>query len=587
MTKFKINLTIILVFFVFISCNNDLEIEINMLEEELIELKKINNLLELKNIIYEARISEILILELNNNTKTNTIILSFENGIYYEIPKDLLIDYEIDNANWLLNLTLNDSTQISTFLLGDSLQLDNIILNPYDISPLTSKVNLKTPVNGKFITKVIGQDGANSNFIIKHDVYTRNHSLNIFGLYADYNNEVELIFTNKDGIERSRYTLNIKTDKIVYEFPEFNVEKYYDNYIQNTLFLINYRAPRFQSTPLMVDGFGKIRWYSDGFTRGGKYGLQLFKNGNIGFGKSGLGQGSIFEYSLMGEMIREYSFYPEFENAHHDVYEMSNGNFLIPVNKVGIETIEDHIIEMDRNSGIIINVWDLREILPMDRYTLRKIADGNDWVHVNAVIHDENDNSIIVSGQTQGVFKISWDNKLKWILSPHKGWSSQYENFLLSNIGGDFEWNFGQHAPNILPNGNILLFDNGFGRNFGSSSTDYSRAVEYSIVENHNGVGGTVNQIWQYGKERGKEMFAPFISDVDYLDNTSSIIITAGSTAFDLNYTDSINISLTRDISRIETRIIEVNKAKEVLFELTLSSEGRAGSTYRAEKLIF
>ena len=51
----------------------------------------------------------------------------------------------------------------------------------------------------------------------------------------------------------------------------------------------------------------------------------------------------------MGELINEFSIYPEFENMHHDVYEMSNGNLLVLADKVGIETIEDHIIAMDRN----------------------------------------------------------------------------------------------------------------------------------------------------------------------------------------------------------------------------------------------
>ena len=36
----------------------------------------------------------------------------------------------------------------------------------------------------------------------------------------------------------------------------------------------------------------------------------------------------------------------------------------------------------------------------------------------------------------------------------------------------------------------------------------------------------------------------------------------------------------------LETRIIEVNETKDVLFELTLSSNDKAGSTYRAEKLV-
>ena len=80
-------------------------------------------------------------------------------------------------------------------------------------------------------------------------------------------------------------------------------------------------------------------------------------------------------------------------------------------------------------------------------------------------------------------------------------------------------------------------------------------------------------------------MFAPFISDVDYCEESSTRLIVAGSTAFTHTYIDSLNVTTTLNIDEIESRIIEVNEAKEVIFEMTLSSELHTGSTYRAEKL--
>lgn len=579
----KINKLIILVsFMLFNSCiNDDLQNELDKLNNDLIELQQINSLLKLKSIINESYISELLILELKD--KPESILLIFENGSSYEISKELVIDYQIDNVNWKLDIALIDLTHVSAYILGNELKVKEIDLNPFNTAPLSAIINIETPISGLFTVKVIGQDGVNSDFTIKSDYYGKDHSLKIFGLYPGYNNKVELIFTNKDGILRTTTTELITTDELPLGLPDFNVVKQYNNFDPNTLFLVNYRPTHI---PFMVDPYGKIRWYSVGFTKFPKMGLQRFKNGNIGYGKnSNPGLGEVVEYTLMGELVKQYSFYPEFEIAHHDVYEMSNGNFLILVNKVGIDTIEDHIIELDRNSGTINNIWDLREILPTDRYTLRKIGDGSDWFHANAVIHDESDNTIIVSGQAQGLIKVTWDNQLKWILAPHEGWSNEYVDYLLQPTGSDFEWSWGQHAPLILPNKNILQFDNGFGREFGNSSSDYSRIVEYDISENDN-IGGEISQVWQYGKERGEEMISSFISDVDYIENTSTRFIVAGATAFDVVYTDSLNVSFTRNIDQIETRMIEVNLAKEVLFEMTLSSSEHTGSTYRAEKLI-
>jgi arylsulfate sulfotransferase len=75
----------------------------------------------------------------------------------------------------------------------------------------------------------------------------------------------------------------------------------------------------------------------------------------------------------------------------------------------------------------------------------------------------------------------------------------------------DFEWSWGQHAPHLIPNGNIMLFDNGDNRNFVGYGP-YSRNVEYDIDEDNM----TIRQVWQYGKERGNETFSRYFSDVDY-----------------------------------------------------------------------
>jgi hypothetical protein len=57
--------------------------------------------------------------------------------------------------------------------------------------------------------------------------------------------------------------------------------------------------------------------------------------------------------------------------------------FLVTVNKQGSSTIEDHIIEIDRNTKEIIRTWDLNQSLQYSRQTLA--TDTVDWIHVNAL----------------------------------------------------------------------------------------------------------------------------------------------------------------------------------------------------------
>ena len=217
--------------------------------------------------------------------------------------------------------------------------------------------------------------------------------------------------------------------------------------------------------------------------------------------------------------------------------------------KVGIDTIEDFIIELDRGTGAIVNTWDLRQILPR-RSTL--IHDNRDWFHINAVIHDPRDDTIIVSGQRQGVVKITADNRLRWILAPPDGWA---------------------HPP---------LFDNGFGREYGAAS-EYSRIVRYRLTENASG-GGTVQQMWHYGKDRGEELNSPIVSDVDYLPASDTYLMTAGSLFYNLNYVSPTTFGFSFDPLPESARILEVGAGGNVIFEMTVLTDEQV-LLYRSEKV--
>ena len=76
---------------------------------------------------------------------------------------------------------------------------------------------------------------------------------------------------------------------------------------------------------------------------------------------------------------------------------------------------------------------------------------------------------------------------------------------------------YGQHAGQILPNGDIMVVDNGCWRKKSDpewypEGERYSRGVRYEIDRKNM----TIRQKWQYGKERGEEVFSPNISNIDY-----------------------------------------------------------------------
>ena len=202
------------------------------------------------------------------------------------------------------------------------------------------------------------------------------------------------------------------------------------------------------------------------------------------------------------------------------------------------------------------------------------IATFGNWAHGNAVIYSEDDDCIIVSCRYQGIAKLSRNNQLKWLISPHKGWKNPADLLTPLDMNGEkitdtkvlygesnnegFEWCWGSHDPVFMPNGNILLFDNGFYRNYQTYDKDrekaYSRSVEYKINEQQK----TIQQVWQYGKERGKSCFAMGVSSTQYLPETNHVLFCPGVG--------------TPTVNGLGGRVIEVDyKTKEVISEIHFS----------------
>jgi arylsulfate sulfotransferase len=88
----------------------------------------------------------------------------------------------------------------------------------------------------------------------------------------------------------------------------------------------------------------------------------------------------------------------------------------------------------------------------------------------------------------------------------------------------------GQHALVRLDDASLFLFDNGDGRDLWTYPGEaFSRGVVYRIEPDPSDVGGTVRQVWEYGRERGAELYAPVISDVDVGPVTGNRFVMPGS----------------------------------------------------------
>ncbi|MDD2797915.1 MAG: aryl-sulfate sulfotransferase [Bacteroidales bacterium] len=447
-------------------------------------------------------------------------------------------------------------------------------VNPTGYVPLAARIQLTTTVPTRAEIKVFGINGVRSDVVKRFDELSTTHNLPVLGLYGAYSNIVQLTLFDSSNQIIGSSAITMQTNPLSIELPTVAIDTT-TNQKKSGMTLVSYRAFLYNTAnkPFIFDEYGDIRWYLDYGSNPTiikllyDVGIERLQNGNFYFGHSGTN--TIYEINMLGEILNSWPI--SGYRFHHQALEKPNGNFLVNVDKNGLSTVEDHMIEIDRNTKQIVNIWDLRQSLQYNRRTLTNLND--DWIHTNAVEYDPTDSTIIVSGRTQGVVKLDAQNNVKWLLAPHKGWGIAGNGVDLTTkllqpidsndqpildtavINGytnhpDFEWNWCQHAIKRQPNGNFTIFDNGDVRNF-TTQGPYSRAVEYKIDT----MNMTVKQIWQYGKERGAETYSRIVSDVDFLNDVNHVIFSPGAIVNPRPY----------------GKIIEIDYAtKNVLFEATI-----------------
>jgi arylsulfate sulfotransferase len=503
-------------------------------------------------------------------------VVTFEDGPVEVAAVDVVRHVDVQDDAWSVRFELADGTDVTAPYLGDGLPIDDadIVVDPFGTAPLSAVLSVTLPAAGQLSIRVHGQDGPASDWKLPARAHGKKHTRPIVGLYADADNEVTVTFTRRDATVRRSKTFTLATRGLHHAVPLFIVRKPYAMPEQNMGFLLNYRTLNY---PLLTDAFGKVRWMLKSPEVGTRRGMQRLQNGNFAF--ASVQEHVVRVYSWVGELLEDIAVPAPWKRPHHDLVEMPNGNFLVTVEETGAETVEDIIIELDRASGQVVHVWDLKDVLPQDHFDLRR--DPRDWVHVNGVVYDARDDTLIVSSQRQGVFKVTRDNEVKWLLG-RDGWPAELQASVLTlSPGTETVW--GQHAPELLPNGNVIVFDNGPGREYGAAA-QFSRIVEYRIDAAD--VGGTATQVFEYGRNR-PELFSPMVSDVDAYASGNRLMV-SGAPTREFTYVSPTEFSAKWvDTDLVKAWITEVDPRGNIEFEMTVQTASTAsGSVYRAEKLV-
>lgn len=452
---------------------------------------------------------------------------------------------------------------------GYTLDNPNIILNPYGNSPLTALVLFETEQEFDAKVTITGKDKLTT---YTHTFSkTKEHYLPIYGLYADFNNKIIIECGN------NKKEIYIQTEKLPENMILPTSIKANKSKLTNDLY---FYTPSSSGYTVAYDVNGEVRWY---LTNYALWKIDRLQNGHLLVSTERLINNpyymtGLYEIDLLGKIYTEFSLEGGY---HHDYYEMENGNLLVASDDFNNEdgTVEDYIVELDRTTGKIIKTFDLKKVLNMEDGQSENYT-SYDWFHNNSVWYDKKTDSITLSGRHQdAVINISYQTgELNWIIGDSTNWSSEYQKYFFTSIGDNFEWQWSQHAAMITPEGYVFLFDNGNNKSknkdeYVDASNSYSRGVMYKIdTENM-----TIEQVFEYGKEKGSSFYSPYISDVDYLDKNHYIIHSGG-----IVYVDGKNSNQPAGFSKGAKLVSDTVELlnNEVIFEIILPT-----NNYRVEKM--
>ena len=473
---------------------------------------------------------------------------------------------EVDNVVSMLDDQIEKEKNLKA--QGYTLESPNVVLNPYGNSPLTALVMFTTDEETEVEVTIKGKD-KNSTFTHTFES-AKEHYLPIYGLYANKENEVIL----KVGEESK--TLKIKTEALPDNMALPTSVTAKKDKLGNDLYFF---TPSSSGYTVAYDVNGDVRWY---LTNYALWKVDRLENGNLLLSTERLVNSpyymtGMYEMTLLGKIVKEYSLPGGY---HHDYYEMPNGNFLVASDNFSSGTVEDYIVEMDRNTGEIVKTFDLTKILNKEDGKSENWTQY-DWFHNNAVWYDEKTNSITLSGRhMDAVINLDYETgKLNWIIGDPTNWSEEYQKYFFTPVGDDFEWQWSQHAAMITPEGYVFILDNGNNKSkieseYVPASKSYTRGVMYKIdTENM-----TIEQIWEYGKERGSSFYSPYISDVDYLDKNHYIVHSGGIVSVDGKPSNQPAGLSTGKVKLTSDTVELLND--EVIFEIKLPT-----NNYRVEKM--
>jgi hypothetical protein len=306
------------------------------------------------------------------------------------------------------------------------------------------------------------------------------------------------------------------------------------------LFLLELREPYYCA---IADADGEIVWYYPTECQG----ATRRTNGN--FVLVGPTAGFLYDVGIDGRLQHTLEGGGSLFHFHHDAAGTAHNTvYLLTLDTLTVADTVWHgeaIWEWDPDAGTTTRRWAAHDIWspttdrgPRSRPT--------DWLHANSLHIGPRGNLLLSMHFLDQIVSIAPDfRSLEWRLG---GPNATRQPSAAARFSG-------QHTAAELPNGNVLMFDNGFARADGSM---FSRALELRFD------GDSASVVWEYRSE----IYASFTSSARRLENGNTII-GYGPSAGQSNSTGPVAVR-------------EVTPAGHAIWTLLLEN---LGSMFRAEPI--
>lgn len=245
------------------------------------------------------------------------------------------IGYSIVSANEEISIVKDEieyQKELDGYLTpyGYTIDNPNLIINPYDNSPLTALLLFETETDEEVTITILGKDN-NSTYINKFEK-TNKHYIPIYGLYPDYNNIINI------ECGKRKKTIEIKTKPL----PKDLIVKEVNNSANKLSFISD------NNYTYALDNNNEVRWY---LTKPYNNKITKLENGNLLLGNYQLNQNNkpigLVEIDLFGKIIKQYNI----NNGYYGNHIELNEKLLI---------LSNDLIVLDKQTGTILKTYPLK-----------------------------------------------------------------------------------------------------------------------------------------------------------------------------------------------------------------------------------